>query len=440
MEKKKKKFDKIKFKEILFKIIHGISYFCTFGFVAMILLVAVQSCSNKKTVNVQKDNQVQEISKSVKPLKVKYQYRDIDLSTKAKYEINQTYFITNPSYYFYQNPNVSPTGTKYSQVYKSSGFFVLGYDNVAKLLDFYFQYVVYLDNDSGQYLSYISNAFMRELNEDGTTLRDYQLFTQWNNQNPTWNLQQYGLDFTYLYSDDFSFPTTNTYGLNGNKCFNLLDDKIKTFEFLSPFNFNAPYGQQFNPFFASADFSTNTTRFKDISVNFLSNGKFYNKIRCYYMFADGSYFRLLDNSIYEVNSLGYGYFTYMEYINTITNNNDLVCSREYQQYQYNGGLTYLALNNVVWKTNYYRNITLLNADSDTLSMITEFNNLNIYDDGIGGVSNGGVSSLFDLLSLAFASVLPILNITILPGLSIGLLIFAPLAVSIIIFVVWLVKR
>lgn len=50
------------------------------------------------------------------------------------------------------------------------------------------------------------------------------------------------------------------------------------------------------------------------------------------------------------------------------------------------------------------------------------------------------NSVFGLLSSAFSSVASVFNFYILPGVSIGTLLFLPLVVSIVIFIIWLIKR
>lgn len=58
----------------------------------------------------------------------------------------------------------------------------------------------------------------------------------------------------------------------------------------------------------------------------------------------------------------------------------------------------------------------------------------------GGDVGSGYESFFSLIAQAFRSISSVLNIYVVPGITLGTLIFIPLVVSIVLFVVWLVKR
>ena len=58
----------------------------------------------------------------------------------------------------------------------------------------------------------------------------------------------------------------------------------------------------------------------------------------------------------------------------------------------------------------------------------------------GGNVSSGYESFFSLIAQAFRSIASIMNIQVLPGISVGTLIFIPLVATIVLFVVWLVKR
>lgn len=58
----------------------------------------------------------------------------------------------------------------------------------------------------------------------------------------------------------------------------------------------------------------------------------------------------------------------------------------------------------------------------------------------GASSDGYIGNVFVLIGSSFSSIASILAIQLLPGLSIGMLIFVPFIISIVLFVVWLFKR
>lgn len=58
----------------------------------------------------------------------------------------------------------------------------------------------------------------------------------------------------------------------------------------------------------------------------------------------------------------------------------------------------------------------------------------------GGDVGSGYENFFTLIAQAFRSIASVLGIYVLPGITLGTLIFIPLVASIVLFVVWLVKR
>lgn len=121
-----------------------------------------------------------------------------------------------------------------------------------------------------------------------------------------------------------------------------------------------------------------------------------------------------------------------------------VCGRELGFY---GGDTAYRPYTASWVNDDYRNIEFL-----AINTFREINRRTIVDifamanntiDNVGyhdGVADIGLQNVIGLFTLAFSSLIPIMSISILPNITIGLLLFMPLIAGIIIAIIWIVKR
>lgn len=214
-----------------------------------------------------------------------------------------------------------------------------------------------------------------------------------------------------------------------------------SFTFITNFNFNAPFNFALDSPFVNVVGQTKTY---DLPW-FYVNGLAFNQIKLIYV--DGASTRYIDqNGVLQINTdTSTSFYSIMQYVNTATNYAVLVNTRNFATASdSNGNLqTYLATG-TKWVNDSYRTITF----SDTLTPqqldnLSQFNtNINNgYSDYTSGVvTDIGLASVFSLIGSAFASVSGFLSIQIMPGLTLGLLLFTPLIVGIILAIVWLVKR
>lgn len=208
--------------------------------------------------------------------------------------------------------------------------------------------------------------------------------------------------------------------------------------FNNQINFNAPYYASFEQLFViDNEFTDNFSVFKnyDFDIGFISNGRLFTRIKVSYQQGNGT--RYLDgDEIKTNNTVSSGHYGLMMYENTDTGESVVVNMRDFQFN--NGGTTYM-LPTSHWISELYQDIYILDEDQPLITKVTGFNN-NI--NGInGGVNSlGGSSNIFDLLRSAFGSVIDILNITIIPGITIGLLVFMPIVVTLVVLVFKAVKK
>lgn len=229
-----------------------------------------------------------------------------------------------------------------------------------------------------------------------------------------------------------------------------LTQPVVQYDFTSNFNYNNFYQSDStflnrgNTPVVNAAGSTSRT-FTYSLPWFSSNGIVFDKINVYFYVTAYNYFEERDGSWnkYESNIANnyYYYFHHMEYVNSATNYTITACNRVIAPYHEVGWTA--VYKNVAWTSDGFQKLSFESKILD-LRMQNILNSLT--SDTIGGfteIKNDidiGLGNVFHLLSLAFASWVPILSIQIVPGVSIGLLMFLPLIAGIIVLVIWIVKR
>lgn len=173
---------------------------------------------------------------------------------------------------------------------------------------------------------------------------------------------------------------------------------------------------------------------------FVSGGEVFDSIKIRYIDANAVYFKKPDASGNIKGSSGSVYFTFLEYWNSTTNRVVVVNQRDMQAQEISGGIAHVVLNSSTWKSQTYRKIIALNglSDSETTALGRLNNNSSNINNGING--NVDIGDTFTLLGSAFSSWLSIFNISILPGLTLGVFFFLPVIVSIIVLVFKAVKK
>lgn len=177
---------------------------------------------------------------------------------------------------------------------------------------------------------------------------------------------------------------------------------------------------------------------------FVSGGNVFNRIEVYFLratpdlkFKDSNGLDIQSHLIDGTNP--YKYFKSMKYVNTYNSYVVEVASREKVADSSNTYIYY----NASWLGEQYKTLSIYGSlDTYTESILSMANN-NI---DLNGFSTGnyqsdiGLGSVFALLTTTFQSFIPLMSIQIIPGITIGLLLFMPLIAGIIILIVWIVKR
>lgn len=212
-------------------------------------------------------------------------------------------------------------------------------------------------------------------------------------------------------------------------------DYVETrFEFISQINYNGYFGQALDSMFINA----NNEGSKVVNIDlpfFRSNGEVFNRITLYYL-NGGSMAYLSDNGTTATNTnTQTWYFSLMYYENTLLGTSVAVNYRKFSV----SSSTYL-IKGSTWKANSYRYLVFQGElTPEQRESLECFNN-----DSFSGFSqvneNVGLGNVFNILGQAFVSLRGILSIELLPNISIGLLVFMPLIVGIILTIIWLVKR
>lgn len=190
---------------------------------------------------------------------------------------------------------------------------------------------------------------------------------------------------------------------------------------------------------------------RDINVVtpwFESNGMMFNNIEVIYKPAT-DYIYIDDGSgtyrTYPSNVANsqYTYFYQMVYRNSYSGYSKVVCARSSYS---NSGNTYYNYE-PIWVGDGYR-VLKFTMQLDSKSTFYELLSI-INVDSIESINNGfvinnngdiGLGNVFTLIGQAFAGLVPIMSISIVPGITIGLLLFLPLITGIIILIIWIVKR
>lgn len=404
---------------------------CTAGFVAL-LTIGVRGCAHQSTAN---DIQL------VKREKDKLSKRQLNL-----FEQSETYLNTqelqgyNNGYVASQMASLSSTGSYHAPC------------------DFVFEYkgIEYSTYDYGVNYTRNDNLSILFTDQGGDTVF-YVGFT-YDDTIYKYDLDEFESDFipfVNIYDFVGELRVTTSY-LSNNWASELVNCFIKDYFTLESdlFNTTINFNSVINPF---APWGVNFDYFINLEVNgtkVLFNGLFYdiegnyyNRISMTYLGAQGMRFGTANNyNTYQGN--GSHYMTMMYH--KVTGQTVTVNAQDYAiptgGDQAGNGVTVMLKSNH-WTSSIYQKITILTAESNseigsTFTPIARLSGLNnIYSDYSGvGEDVGVMGNVFTLLKGAFSAWLPILNIQVLPGIALGLFVFLPLVVMVVLFIVWLFKR
>lgn len=189
-------------------------------------------------------------------------------------------------------------------------------------------------------------------------------------------------------------------------------------------------------------------------LTFLSNGETFNTISLFYAPLNAVSSRVTQDGQTLVDTTSYGDYIcciaikYQYVLNDVANSSVTVCSPRRSLIVENGenfNVYDVRPPFNVWVNENYRKIDVLDDDksiqNDSLLTITNKSTLELLQ-VTTNVSQDvmGFANVFTLMSSAFAGLASILGISILPGITIGLLLFIPLIVVIIISVIKIIKK
>lgn len=219
------------------------------------------------------------------------------------------------------------------------------------------------------------------------------------------------------------------------------------FNFNNQINYNAPYNASLSADYISDDYFTSASVHIEKSIFgdsynfdywFKVAGQYFNDINLTYLSAQATSF---DDSGEPVISNGYGYYSFMSFTNSITGKILVVNTRNYSSYIKGSGQGIYFTRSSDWVSGSYKNLELLfTPTSEQLSILNTLNNDSNVPNQTYSKEDIGLGGAFTLLGQAFSSVAGLLAIQVLPNITLGLLLFLPLIVGIIIAIIWIVKR
>jgi len=259
--------------------------------------------------------------------------------------------------------------------------------------------------------------------------------------------------FYYIQNDYGLKSYTNERRLNWFYTINLVD----TFTFNKEYNYNAPVSNNLNNDYIDKyilmdgwqnEYISSYYRGKSLSLPyFISNGQVFNKILWVteWSTSQGTGNEILyatsENDYYGIPD-GKEVFSRLEYVNTNTNTSVIVNMRNtYTGYSSVFSLPYNAyVDGSTWINDAYRYLTILgNLTTQQQININAFNNNN-QTSVSGFVGSGSVDNVFTLVASSFTAWLPVLSTYLLPGITIGMLLFIPLVAMLVFAIIRIIKK
>lgn len=216
------------------------------------------------------------------------------------------------------------------------------------------------------------------------------------------------------------------------------------FTFNNQINYNAPYNASIDSPFILHTFEGGQEVFSYVIElpKFVSNGEIFDSIRLWYFSGYATSYLDSGGLVKTNDNQGTAYYNYMEYINTETNTQVMVNYRNFVNGNVNGSVQTYLTNGSEWKNDNYRKLVFLDdLSSSQATLLSQFNNQLMGYTGFGnGETNIGLGNSFSLIAQCFEGVKNIFAIEVLPNISLGVFVFLPLIVGIIITIIWIVKR
>lgn len=183
----------------------------------------------------------------------------------------------------------------------------------------------------------------------------------------------------------------------------------------------------------------------DIADGFYSNGEYYSSIKTTVDLAtvDINFLTSTGEVVHShliSNSQPYKYVRSISYYNKYTLQEVQVATRPLVA---NGDGTYVYYD-MVFASIEYKTIEVIDLENDKYAKtVLEMTANNIEYNNISETVNTadiGLGQAFTLIGSAFNSLLGLATIQVIPGITIGLLLFMPFLAGLVVFIIWIVKR
>lgn len=445
-----------KIKQYLLRSLNIVCYILSALFIIVCIVVGVQSCGKKTTnqnniVNKQNDTLMRLDGNAPSDYDYFYEFNYEGTNTTIPLNVQDVLVkMVNTSYSVYNNVSGPSGGFELTSLY---------FDDL---------YVFnYLDNSYDKVDHFnilISKYYPNSSSTNDVRYRLMGLHPYYYNSDGSYAGTYLAQRISAYYENDY-YNITSTYNYHALRLYSsksLLDNAFISLLFTEnhPFDFTFNYSLNYywwvsNPSQTSADNQLdivnssvflNLTSYYDLYLNtgyFTSNERLYNRIVLRYAPLVSPYapvnWMMPDGTLATLSaSNGYGLFGYLAYENTDTNTLDIVYRRNSVVVQNNGAVEYYQTNNCSWVNESWRHIHFTNQFEETSEIYIQLISLNRYS-SISSYS-GNITDIFTLLKNTFSSIIPILNLAILPNFTIGMLLVIPLAVTSIIVIVRLVKK
>lgn len=269
-----------------------------------------------------------------------------------------------------------------------------------------------------------------------------------------------GYSTQFIFDDGDVNPLLNTFFIKQTKQSFMFSYDLNYYYMFSSYGYTDTFTnvnfESYDIVLDSDKFGSNLGYTLDIEMPFfISGNQLFNKIRLVYKRVASSVNPNYDNETWDtpwwtdsgshqlLDNTNCGFFTNMTYVNTLSDqmvnvykrdtanlvNNDLESKPVYWGYT----------NSCSWVADMYRHIIICDADSfNNSDAYVQLASLNYYDTSTQ--NDVAIYSLFDMFSQAFRSITSLFSISIIPGFTIGVLMFMPFVVLIIVTIIRLVKK
>lgn len=290
---------------------------------------------------------------------------------------------------------------------------------------------IYAYNISGNYIT------------DGGVQRTHYFYLRNNAAHETFMANEFEFQ-GYFLNNEYENETLMSWFVNNATLLN--DFKPTTFKFNDTLNYNAPYAMNIDSMFVNQYWEDVQTLGVDKIYDFpyfTSNGQLFNRIRLYYFNANGTQYKKDDGTFTINTNTNTAYYFFMQYINT---DNDYRIEVNNRQFEVgfvsatSGTQTYLVKGSY-WVNEEYKSLHFRDAlTPEQRNHLAQFNSASNITGFVGSTDEVGLGNTFALISQGFGGLTNIFKIQLLPNITIGLLLFLPLVVTIIIVIIKLVKR